>query len=475
MEQSVFIATGVPRLDLILGGGIVRNSLLLIAGLPGSGKTVLAAQIAFAAALRGERVLFVTAFSEPHSKLISNLRTFSFFDQSQIGDRIKLLNLQHQLTTSVDEAGETIVREVRAHRAKLVVLDGFQSVGSASDVSLAPHRFLYDLNAKLSLLNVASVVTYNHAPNIDETRPELTAVDGIIVLLQELIGDQAVRVLQVVKQRGSNPLLGKHSFTINNAGIHCVPRQETLALTAERSISVERVSSGIDVLDTMLDGGINQGTNAIIAGAEGVGKTLLGLYFVMNAVAQGERAIFITVHETAQQLVTKAQPFGFDIPSALASGNLQIHHYFAADLNPDAVVQHLRETLAEIGPCRVVIDGLHEIEVALARSNRTMAFFAALIALLHSHQATSYFLLEVDPLVGRELSFVGTAFSALADNVLLMRRTEVLDELVHSLVVLKMRFGKPDRKFHLYTIDDNALSISPNATSTSPAKRTRRT
>jgi circadian clock protein KaiC len=462
MEQSAFIATGVPRLDLILGGGIVRNSLFLIAGLPGSGKTVLATQIAFAAAERGDRVLFVTAFSEPHNKLISNLRTFSFFDQSKIGDTIKLLNLQHQLTSSINEAGETIVREVRSHRANLVVLDGFQSIGATSETILAPHQFLYDLNAKLSLLNVSSIVTYNHSSNLDETRPELTAVDGIIVLSQEIAGDRVTRVMQVVKHRGASQLLGKHSFLIANTGISCYPRQETLLVNMDSSVDTVRASSGIAALDTMLGGGINRGTNAIIAGAEGSGKTLLGLYFVMQGIDQGEPAIFVTLHETAQQLTAKAQAFGFDLDGAVRAGKLHIHHHVSAELNPDIVMQHLRETLAELGPCRVVIDGLHELEVELAPSQRMPSFFTAFTRLLHSQKATAYFLLEVDPLVGKELSFGGTAFSALADNVLLMQRSEVNSRLVHTLVVLKMRFAQPDRAFHVYTTDNNTFSISLN-------------
>jgi KaiC/GvpD/RAD55 family RecA-like ATPase len=125
-------------------------------------------------------------------------------------------------------------------------------------------------------------------------------------------------------------------------------------------------------------------------------------------------------------------------------------------------MQHLRETLAEIGPCRVVIDGLHELEVELAPSQRMPSFFTALTRLLHSQKATAYFLLEVDPLVGKELSFGGTAFSALADNVLLMQRSEVNSRLVHTLVVLKMRFSQPDRAFHVYTTDNNTFSISLN-------------
>jgi KaiC/GvpD/RAD55 family RecA-like ATPase len=102
-----------------------------------------------------------------------------------------------------------------------------------------------------------------------------------------------------------------------------------------------------------------------------------------------------------------------------------------------------------------------------------MAFFTALTTLLHKQNVSAYFLLEADPTIGQGLSVNGTAFSALADNVLLMRRTEVNNQLVQSLVVLKMRFGKPDRMFHLYSVEDNGFNIAPTRPSAARIKRGR--
>jgi RecA/RadA recombinase len=73
------LSTGVAELDRILGGGIPARQILLVAGHPGSGKTILAGQIAFASAARGDPVVLATAASEPHSKLIESLHGFGFF------------------------------------------------------------------------------------------------------------------------------------------------------------------------------------------------------------------------------------------------------------------------------------------------------------------------------------------------------------------------------------------------------------
>lgn len=471
MERPVPVATGVPQLDLIMGGGVVPRSLMLLAGSPGSGKTVLSAQIASAAAARNERVLFITAFSEPHNKIITNLRSFDFFNPDYLGERIKLLNVQHQLLSSLSDAADTIVREAREYKAHMLVLDGFQGVLASSTGVTAPHQFLFDLSAKLSLLDVTTVITYDMATPHEVSRSEMTAVDAIVVLSQDLLGDQVLRMIQVVKQRGANPLLGRHSFKITDAGIICYPRQEMVAPVREVEPSTERVPFGLAPLDTMLNGGLNQGTTAIIAGAEGVGKTLLTLHYVAQSLSSGQRTLLITFHETPQQLVTKGRAFGQDFQPALDSGTLQIHHYSSAELNADEVAHHLREAV-QGGVQRLVIDGLNEIERPLIERGRAHGFFASLITFLRSHQITSCITMEIDPVVGRELSFAGKNLSALSDAILLMRRGETGGRPTYSVSVLKMRFSTHDRLPHEYVISARGLDIEPRPVA-APRSRSR--
>ena len=93
-------ATGVPSLDAVLGGGLPRGALAIVVGPPGSGKTTLASQIAFAAARAGRRALILTALSEPTSKLVAHLRTFRFFDEALLGGPVQVVSLEQSSPNS---------------------------------------------------------------------------------------------------------------------------------------------------------------------------------------------------------------------------------------------------------------------------------------------------------------------------------------------------------------------------------------
>ncbi len=79
------LATGIEELDLVLDGGLSPGSLVVLAGAPGTGKTILAQQICFASATPDRKAIYYTTLSEPHSKLVKHLEPFSFFDAERAG------------------------------------------------------------------------------------------------------------------------------------------------------------------------------------------------------------------------------------------------------------------------------------------------------------------------------------------------------------------------------------------------------
>ena len=151
--------TGVPQLDLVLGGGLPRGTLVIVLGPPGSGKTTLASQMAFAAAKRGQRVLFLTAFSEPTTKLLEHLRGYRFFDPDLIGEDVQIFSLQQFLIQGAPTTDQEIVAAVRQTRANLVVLDGFHAMRDVEPNEEASRQLLYHMGTLLSLQGTTTLIT----------------------------------------------------------------------------------------------------------------------------------------------------------------------------------------------------------------------------------------------------------------------------------------------------------------------------
>src|SRR5437868_8114172 len=107
----VRLATGSAALDAILGGGIPAASVTVVAGEPGTGKTVFTLQALFHHARQGKKVLYFSTLSEPSLKVIRYMQLFSFFDLELIEDRIVFVDLGSALRNGGIEKAWTHVME----------------------------------------------------------------------------------------------------------------------------------------------------------------------------------------------------------------------------------------------------------------------------------------------------------------------------------------------------------------------------
>src|SRR5687768_10329797 len=86
-------STGIAPLDRILGGGLPTPSMIVLAGEPGSGKTVLTLQMLFHAARQGKKCVYFTTLSEPAAKIIRHMQAFEFFDADVVDQQITFVDL----------------------------------------------------------------------------------------------------------------------------------------------------------------------------------------------------------------------------------------------------------------------------------------------------------------------------------------------------------------------------------------------
>jgi circadian clock protein KaiC len=451
--------TGVPGLDDVLGGGMLRRGMVCIVGGPGTGKTVMAQQMAFAAATSGRGALYFSGLSEPHERLIEHLRAFHFFDESLLAQRVQLLSLSPALEQDEDEAVDMVVQTARRTGTTLVIVDGFGTMRRMLQNERETIRFLYRLSTQLGLLGAVLVLTVEGDPRDTGLYPELAVSDILIGLFHERTRASHRRYLEVLKRRGAKPLPGLHALTIGTEGITCYPQLESSLPTADVPFDpTARAAFNLPELDTMLAGGLTQQTTTLLAGNQGTGKTLLGLQFLATGAARGEPGVFLGLRETSAQLLAKAQAHGIDLAGAVEQGTVRILTQAPVTLDPDILAWQLRDAMAANGARRLVIDSVAEMEETVAPT-RVHDYLAAIVTLLRTTGVTSILTRETFGTFGQALTFVDEPAAVLAENVIFLRQVQARGELRRVLAIIRMRFSNHDRTIREFTITERGFAM----------------
>jgi circadian clock protein KaiC len=456
------LQTGVPGLDTILGGGIPKGSLVLVEGPPGTGKTILTTQIAFHQASANGRVLMLTALSEANAKLIAYLNGLEYFRTERIGDSIQILNIQRLLTT---EGLEGTLAEIRGavieQHIDLLIVDSLRSLTTLSHDPAGVQSFIFGLGSALFMVGCTTILVEDQYAVGGAASPEQAISDTILRLQVTRDGRAAHRQIEVVKIRGANPLTGGHSFEIGNAGLQVYPRLESLSPPEGPAGPAPRLGWGTPGLDALTAGGLPAHSSTLVLGTAGVGKTTLGLQFVAEGVAHGEPCLYVTYHETGEDLLSKADEFGLQLRSAVDSDLLRFFAVPPADINIDKVMLGVLAAAQEHGVRRLVIDTVTAFERDTVREGRFTDALTALARFLRTAGVTTLFLREMPQLIGQALEldgYAGAPWTAI-DNIVLIRPAEIDGSLTRVISVLKMRGSDHRHSFYRARIAEAGLRV----------------
>ena len=449
------IHSGVPNLDVVLGGGIPTGSFNLIAGGPGTGKTILSQQIMFHNATPERLALHFTVLGEPVAKLLRYQRRLSFFDPSKVNTSIRFIDIGDVVRKEGLQRGlEMIVSRVERYAPSIVVIDSVRAVrelaGGEGDLGL--RSFTYDLAQVAVVWNATSFMVGEYeAPEL-RAGPEFTMADGIIWMGMDTVANSVVRKLHVVKSRGMNIVQGLHSFRIDQDGIYVYPR---LAVTrpARPAQVTERVSFGVPGLDRMMEGGVPRGEVCLIAGASGTGKSILAQHFLAEGLRGGEPAVAVVFEETPAEYITGAESFGWEFGRWEREGKLSLVYRGPMDLTTDQITDDVRHAVDRTGARRVVLDSISGFELARAPADRSnfREVLYRLTASLTAEGITVLMTTEIPEVFG-ELRFSTYDISFVADNIILLRYIEIESELRRVLAVVKMRRSWHDKELRQYQI-----------------------
>src|SRR3990172_2057239 len=337
------LSTGVPNLDVVLGGGIPVGSFNLIAGAPGAGKTILSQQIIFNNASPERPALHFTILGEPVAKLLRYQRRFSYFDTGKINTAIRFIDIGDIIMKEgLEHALEAIVAQVERYSPGIVVLDSVRAVREMArrEGEYGLRSFTHDLAQVAVVWDTTSFMVGEYEQTELRAGPEFTLADGIIWMGTETVANSAVRKLEIVKSRGMPIVQGLHSFNIGGDGIYVYPRIGPGARTATKS--TDRARFGVPGLDSMMEGGIPRAEACLIAGASGTGKTILGLHFIAEGVANAETCVVVIFEEDPDSFSRRGKAFGWDLARWEEEGKLAIVYGRPMDLTVDATIDDVR-------------------------------------------------------------------------------------------------------------------------------------
>jgi len=451
------LSTGSPRLDQVLHGGLLKNAINLITGVPGSGKTILSQQVVFANATVDRPALYLTTLSEPLDKVVRYGESLQFFDRTAILDgRVAYKDIGAQAgDEGLDHMVETIERILAESRPAIVVIDGMRSMQRIALTVPGYRQFLYSLARLLTATATTSLwnASYSRSEVLDQ--PEAAVVDAVIAMDMKQIAERAMRVVQVLKLRGSGYQAGEHMYRISSRGLEVFPRLAEARVEAPYELSESRVGTGIGALDELLaGGGYWSGAATLIAGPTGIGKTLMGLHFLYHGAEAGEPGVLATFQENRTQLQRIVSSFGWSIENP----EVQILSRGVVDLNIDEWVYELIELVEKTAAKRVVIDSLLDLSASADDIVRfrewmfslTQRFTRAGISLMMIMEAPELFQMQ-------RISEHG--ISHLADNVILLQYVQEGAELVRALTVLKTRAMRHQPMVRRYTITDEGFKL----------------
>ena len=457
-EDAVFprLSTGNAQADAVLGGGFPSNSINVVMGQPGTGKTIFAEQLLFHhanGASDGRPLLYVSTLSEPLSKLVSYVQRFDFYAPDKLGGAIQYEDLGPALATQGVGSVVPWLREaIRTVSPRVIVIDSFRAVHDLSDSPQETRRLVSELAGLLSAYETTTFLLGEYTSADIDRFPEFAVADAIVEFARQPLSTRDERFFRVLKLRGSHYSEGRHAFRITKGGLRFFPRLVAPDIPTSYEPQLERIPSGVPGLDAMLGGGLWSGSTTLVVGPTGSGKTTLALQFALEGMRRNEPVLYVNFQENPSQLRRSMSNLGFDTANG-ASRGLHLVYASPVELQIDSIIVEIFEHIRDHGIRRVVVDAIGDLATAANDPQRLHDYLYSLIQHFVVNGVTSVLTYES----GDGVTGVGDLeqrFSYVSDNVLQIC-LEGAAETKRTIRVVKTRNSAHDPRAHTLRIGDS--------------------
>jgi circadian clock protein KaiC len=461
--RSRRISTGIEALDSVLGGGLTADRVYLLEGTPGSGKTTIALQFLLEGAKRGEQGLYIT-LSETAAELaevagshhwsLDGIELFELINE----DGLDMDTEQSILEPSEVELGETIrgvMDCVERSRPTRVVFDSLSELRLLSQHSLRYRRQILALKHFFSTRACTVLMLDDRSAEPGDL--QLHSIAHGVLTLEQMAQDYGSerRRLRVIKMRGVKYRGGYHDFVIETGGVAVFPR--LIASEHQRKFDGELVSTGIPRLDQMLGGGMARGTNTLLNGPSGVGKTTTAVRCGLTAIERGEKAAYFLFDEGIPTMKARAAAMGMDLEPHCEAGNLMLYQIDPAELSPGEFANRVRHAVEDDGVTFIAIDSLNAFLQAMPGEKYLLLQMHEMLSYLNQQGVLTMLVLGQHGMVGDIRSEVDLSY--LSDAIILFRYFEAEGRLHKAVSAVKSRVTPHEASIRQFGIGANGISV----------------
>jgi circadian clock protein KaiC len=471
MPEPDVVKTGIAGLDDILTGGIPRGNVILLEGAIGVGKTTMGVEFVYRGASQFGEPGVIVVFEVSPDKLTRDASRFGWnLQELERQKKLKIVfTTRDVLRQELQQADSVLLEQAASIGARRIFIDGVARLVGANATPESRSAFhvltegLQRENLTAILAVEASALNGNHSPSL----PEESIADTVIRLKMEDSNRAVNRSLEIVKSRGQDYQMGRHTFRIlDGQGLQVYRRVQAPRKAArDRAAAFDlttRVSTGIPGLDKLVNGGYFIGSTTVMAGISGVGKSVMGLQYLAEGARLGERGLMFSLDEQVPQILRNAASIGLDLQSDIDRGLVHLEYDAPQEIEVDVHFHHVEKMVEKFKPKRVLIDSLSTYASNLGTQGRVFRdFFHALVALMKEHQIAAVYNHENPEMFGMASMMGGFPLSSLVDNILLLNWVELGDSFRLGLTVAKMRANPVDRTTHECEVTGKGMQVFP--------------
>lgn len=442
-------STGVEGLDIILSGGLPTGRLYLLEGTPGTGKTTLALHFLRAGMSIGEMGIYIT-LSETEEELRASAATHGWPLQglaihelvSELGlDPDSEQTILHPSDLELGEIIQEVMNRVEVLKPLRVVFDSLSELRLLAQNPLRYRRQVLALKQFFAARGCTVLLLDDRTSGPSDQQLHSIA-HGVISLEQvERSFGAERRRLRITKLRGVKYSGGTHDFVLDTGGLTVFPR--LIAAQHHAEFDATAKSSGSVELDRLLGGGLVPGTNTLLIGPSGVGKTSSAVRCMFAALERGEKATYFLFDEGLATLLARSAALGMDLRAHLEAGRLTIMQIDPAELAPGEFACRVREAVENHASRFVAIDSLNAYIHAMPGEQHLVLQMHELLSYLNQLGVTTLLVLGQHGVLGEVRADLDLSY--LSDGILLFRFFEAQGKMRTAISVVKSRISAHER------------------------------